>query len=344
RRILVRPDQLQALSGSMRQSAAQVNAMTHRLAGGFAGLDWEAHDKARVEAAVDSARSQARTLAGQAEGMAEFLKTRAELFVAADQRGIDPLGVPWSASGAPPGWVAQPWGGPSAEAAPSIIGGGWIGSQFPGLFGPEAPAGEVETPAGGPGTPAYIPQYDGTEPAPGTTNTAAGNPVEPPLTGFADNRSAALYDDIINQFAVGTNPRYAKRDLNQDGRIDTFCNIFVWDVTSAMGAEIPHKVGDDELDANETCDWLANQGPANGWRAVFAEEAQAFANEGLPVVAAWDSGGRGAGHVAIVRPGEYDQAAGPRIAQAGGTNFNDGTVAVGFGKSSMADVKYYVHP
>ena len=50
------------------------------------------------------------------------------------------------------------------------------------------------------------------------------------------NRSAANYNAVLDQFSVGNNPRYARRNGN------TYCNIFVWDATRAMGAEIPHWV------------------------------------------------------------------------------------------------------
>ena len=98
------------------------------------------------------------------------------------------------------------------------------------------------------------------------------------------SRSRGRYDDVINQFAVGVNLRYARRDGN------TYCNIFAWDVTRAMGAEIPHWVqrdgtpaqpferGAHELNANGAARWLRNHGGEHGWRRVSAEEAQRHAN------------------------------------------------------------------
>src|SRR5207302_9718 len=73
--------------------------------------------------------------------------------------------------------------------------------------------------------------YDGTTPAPGTTETRAWIPVDAAVSSDLSNRSRPLYDNVINQFAVAVNPRYAQRDINGDGYIDTFCNIFVSDVT-----------------------------------------------------------------------------------------------------------------
>lgn len=194
--------------------------------------------------------------------------------------------------------------------------------------------GRIPSPASG--------QYDGTRPAPGTTNTQAWIPVDAPLKGSPSNRNAATYADVIDQFAVGSNPRYQPRDGN------TYCNIFAWDVTKAMGAEIPHwvdaagnptDVGQGrELDANGVNQWLNNQGPSHGWREVSAEEAQEMANQGHPVVASWNNPG-GIGHIGVVRPGEINER-GPALAQAGARNFNDGHVKDSFGN---VPVQYFVN-
>ncbi len=184
--------------------------------------------------------------------------------------------------------------------------------------------------------------YDGSRPAPGTTNTDAWIPVDAPVKGDPAHRSAADYNNVINQFAVGSNPRYTPRGGN------TYCNIFVWDVTRAMGAEIPHWVdangaptrvgGGRELNANATSDWLHQHGAQHGWRKVSAAEAQRLANEGHPAVASWKNPG-GIGHIAMVRPGEIN-ANGPTIAQAGARNINNTHVRNTFGN---APVEYWVN-
>ncbi|MCS7081165.1 MAG: LysM peptidoglycan-binding domain-containing protein [Chloracidobacterium sp.] len=185
--------------------------------------------------------------------------------------------------------------------------------------------------------------YDGTRPAPGTTNVRAWEPINAPLQGDPANRNRATYDNVINQFAVGVNPRYARREGN------TYCNIFVWDVTRAMRAEIPHWVDANgnptavgrgrELDANATNQWLNTHGGRFGWREVSAEEAQRLANQGHPVVASWRNPG-GIGHIAIVRPGEMTSR-GPAIAQAGARNFNYGQLQDGFGNAR--GVQFFVN-
>lgn len=189
-------------------------------------------------------------------------------------------------------------------------------------------------------------QYNGSNPANGTTSMSRGRPVDAPVTSDASSRDPRLYDSVLNQFAVGNNQRYTRTSS------DTFCNIFVWDATKAMGAEIPHWVdangnpaavaapGSHELNANGVANWLESNGNQHGWRAVSAEEAQNWANSGKPAVAAWDSNSSNPGHVAMVRPGEYSSANGPTIAQAGGNNFNEGTAKQGFGNRSVV---YWVH-
>jgi hypothetical protein len=193
--------------------------------------------------------------------------------------------------------------------------------------------------------------YDGTTPAPGTTNTNASQPVNAPVHNDSSTRSAANYSNVINQFAVQFNPRYTPRDSNGDGVTDTFCNIFAWDVTSAMGAPIPHWVdrlvyqqltgslppnnaSQGELTATLTALWLQSQGATNGWSQVSAADAQSDANLGRPVVVCGD------GHIAIVRPGSIN-ANGPTTAQAGLYNFNLGHVYPYFPQGSA--VEYWAH-
>lgn len=172
--------------------------------------------------------------------------------------------------------------------------------------------------------------------------------INPPLTNLPGNRDPNIYTDVLNQFGVETNPRYDQRNNN------TYCNIFVWDATRAMGAEIPHwvvpksgapvEVGKGiELNANGVVNWLNKSGSQNGWHAETAVEAQQLANDGHPAVAVWNNPG-GIGHVAMVRPGEYSTTNGPCIAQAGGVNTSSGTVGQNFVVASKKDqMQYFVH-
>ena len=120
-----------------------------------------------------------------------------------------------------------------------------------------------------------------------------------------------------------------------------------------MGAEIPHWVDQEnnptvpgkgiELDANAVIQWLQNRGQNQGWKRVDSQQAQDLANQGFPVVVTWLNLG-GIGHIAVVRPGQYSLNQGPTIAQAGETNFNQGTVAQGFQRLPASQkVVYYYH-
>jgi hypothetical protein len=171
-----------------------------------------------------------------------------------------------------------------------------------------------------------------------------------PVLSAPGRRDPFLYDSVIDQFRVSQSPRYRRDQQNKD---ETYCNIFVWDVTKAMGAEIPHWVDGQgrrtedgvgsELDANALIGWLETSGAAAGWQEIDAARAQEVANRGYPVVAAWVNPG-GIGHLAVVRPGELSETGGPAIAQSGTVNFNRGTVEQGFrAKEAGREVIYFYH-
>ena len=188
------------------------------------------------------------------------------------------------------------------------------------------------------------------------TPYAAGKPCNPELFSTQSNRSAANYRAIINQFDVENNGRYK---VNKKGTGDTYCNIFMWDVTSAMSAEIPHYTdketgeprtypdtkGAMAMTANRMHDWLGKHGQTYGWKEATAEEAQAYANAGRPAVTVWKNSG-GHGHVQIVAPskdGTYNAQKGVAIAQAGRRLRNDAYATDIYGSSTMKQIKYYVH-
>lgn len=190
-------------------------------------------------------------------------------------------------------------------------------------------------------------QYDGVTPAPGTIETNAAKLVKPPLRNTANARAAATFDEVIDQFAVGHNPRYRPRSGN------TYCNIFLWDVTRAMDCEIPHWVdargnpaapfeaGAYEMNVNGTVAWLTNYGTKRfGWLLTDAATAQQYANTGCPAVALWRNPVGEHGHTVIVRPGQLLPTRGAATAQAGRLNFNQGHIKDSFGN---AVPKYYVH-
>jgi len=177
-------------------------------------------------------------------------------------------------------------------------------------------------------------------------------PVQPVMISKIGQRNPLLYQQVIDQFQVETQNRYKIKGH------DTYCNIFMWDVTSAMGAEIPHWVdektgvprrfpdikGARELNANDTVDWLRTYGKDYGWIKVSAEEAQMAANKGEPAITAFKNPG-GRGHFQIIRPSEYgyDKERGVFIAQAGAKNFNSGYITQVYQKNRLNEIEYYIH-
>ena len=91
-----------------------------------------------------------------------------------------------------------------------------------------------------------------------------------------DRRSPAAYSAVLDYFNVEhpNNHRY------QPGGGNTYCNIYVHDVTRAMRASIPHWVRDPsqtqppvgwrELSANATFDWLQRHAAGAGWVRIHA--------------------------------------------------------------------------
>lgn len=178
----------------------------------------------------------------------------------------------------------------------------------------------------------------------------AWKPVFPTVTSSSGNRSRELYQKVIDQFQVETNQRYEPDD-------NTYCNIFVWDVTRAMNAEIPHYIdaetnepmrygesGASQTSANAVYRWLRQSGETYGWHEVGAQQAQSLANQGKPVVAAKYSG-IGSGHVQMVCPsedGRYNPDRGVTVAQAGRNLTSYAPITEIYGKD-LSGVRYFAH-
>jgi hypothetical protein len=177
----------------------------------------------------------------------------------------------------------------------------------------------------------------------------------PTITSQVGERSASAYRAVINQFNVESNERYRVNKLGQD---DTYCNIFAWDVSHAMGAEIPHYINAStgepaqsgsanvqELDANSMNDWLNTYGKQYGWVQVSAQQAQTYANQGMPAVTSWKNP-NGHGHMQVVSPstdGTYNSARGVAIAQAGEHLYNYNYSTAVYSANSLKNVQYFAH-
>lgn len=166
--------------------------------------------------------------------------------------------------------------------------------------------------------------------------------VVAPLTSGSALRSAALLNKIVDQFNVDTAVRYQR----SPGPGGTKCNIFLNDVTRALGCEIAqmeHRAATIiELNANDQIDWLTSWRGANtGWREVGAIDARTRADLGYPTAVVWKNPG-GIGHVALAVPAPAGAIvdANVWIAQAGGRNFRLMQVQSGFGANK---VRYFTH-
>lgn len=176
---------------------------------------------------------------------------------------------------------------------------------------------------------------------------AAYKPVRPKKTNEPGHRAPEAYEEVMQAFDVANNGRYQPRNGA------TWCNIYVWDVTTAMGCEIPHYYNRytgapmtwdeaiknpgryNEMSAPRMTEWLENHGADYGWIECDEATAIAMANKGLPTVAA----GTNTGHVAMVAP-QRDGETGLMISQAGGRNFEHGPINQGFGRYQA---KFFYH-
>ena len=172
--------------------------------------------------------------------------------------------------------------------------------------------------------------------------------VTPDLTNIQGQRAPEKYVAVAKQFEVETNPRYVRgHDGNPANGQETYCNIYLWDTTKAMGCEVPHWVDPatgvevpmgkgKELSANGVCDWFQLHAMDAHWMQCGPTKAMLRASQGFPTVVIWKNPG-GIGHVAMVLPG-VDFI---HIAQAGASNFFDKSLATGFG--SVSPLMFYTH-
>lgn len=175
--------------------------------------------------------------------------------------------------------------------------------------------------------------FDGQTPPQEVRSRDVWRAIHAPLQSREGRRSAELYTQVINQFAAGNNPRYEPEAPNKPRG-----HIFVWDVTRAMNAEIPHFLGTRELSLARTCDWVRTEGSTRGWRRADVDAAVEAANEGKPVVAMpRDSSEYGIG---MVRPGALDADGRPRFAAANARRGNDLGCRDAFG---VMAVEFFVH-
>lgn len=171
-------------------------------------------------------------------------------------------------------------------------------------------------------------------------NVRRWEPLDAPVKNAAGARAPEQLRAVTAQFNVEANPRYTP-----GGPGITWCNIFVWDATRALQAEIPHWVPDAtaaggrrELNVNGTLEWLELVGRSAGWRDVVELTARERAAFGHPTVALWRNPKGGHGHIALLLPPRAGEI---HIAQAGRQCLFDVPLRKGFG--AVQPILFFTH-
>ncbi|MBL8924026.1 MAG: hypothetical protein JNJ54_34535 [Myxococcaceae bacterium] len=120
---------------------------------------------------------------------------------------------------------------------------------------------------------------DGSSPLPECLGRETWRALKAPFTSKEGKRTKESYEQAYKQFAIGFNDRY-----DEDAPGKPRGHIYVWDVSKAMGCEIPHFSGARELTLVQTLDWLRHEGPLRGWLKIAETEAANYANKGMLVV------------------------------------------------------------
>lgn len=174
--------------------------------------------------------------------------------------------------------------------------------------------------------------YDGLTAPAELTGRDVWKVVQAPLQSKPSRRARALYEQVLKQFAVASNPRYAP-DASGGER----SHIFVWDVSLAMNCEIPHFSGAKENNLSQTTDWVRHVGPMRGWVRVNSADIYDVAARGqLVVVVPKDPRQKG---IAIVHP--QPRALAP-VVVSGGTKRGWGiSLREALG---VVSCEYFTHP
>jgi hypothetical protein len=122
--------------------------------------------------------------------------------------------------------------------------------------------------------------FDGQTAPPELTSRDLWKALAPPVTSAPGQRDPERCLQVIHQFAVGTNPRYEPEAPGKPRG-----HIFLWDVSKAMGCEVPHFVGARELTVAQTVDWLRHEGPMRGWHKVADHDVLEVCKLGTLIIA-----------------------------------------------------------
>ncbi len=182
--------------------------------------------------------------------------------------------------------------------------------------------------------------YDGTAPAEGLSITSLDLVLVAPVQSYPFERTVIHTQNVINQYAVAINPRYAPRppELRDAG------HLFVFDVMSSLNTSLAHAFPTRfpgtfrSGTAQEIWKWLNETARQRGWRQVQGKALLEALGLGLPVIAMADTpvGPR----LAVVEPGASGPDAKPRLASAHEPRGQQQTPEQVFGTSP---VRYLAH-
>ena len=174
---------------------------------------------------------------------------------------------------------------------------------------------------------------------PGWLVTDIAAALDPPLRNAPGARSATNLLAVVAQFLLEVSPRYHPRDLDDDGHQETMCNVFLSDVTAALGCPVPRGDARKWLRANDQIDWLRSDAAVlAGWRETTAQTGAARAFVGFPTVVTFKAPS-GSGHVALLVPTPPGRT-GAYVAQAGRRCSSRLSLAGGFGD---LPVQFWTH-
>jgi hypothetical protein len=178
--------------------------------------------------------------------------------------------------------------------------------------------------------------YDGEVAAKEVSTKSTWRALKAPVKSSTKRRSARVLWTLLDQFAVGTNPRYVVQNPAAEHR----AHVFAWDVSMAMECEIPHYKNGREMTLAQTIDWLRLESIHKfGWKK-FLDPGEAIdaADRGeLVFVVPQDVKLR---QLAIVRPGGGGDDGLPRVASAGRPKGND----LGVVEAVHAQFVFFSHP
>jgi len=318
-RIVVIPEHLRQVSSNLRINSENIYSLATQLRGAANCLDWEVHATTNIDSRVNAACKQARDVAAQLMELSHFLSRKAQAFEDTDRQSAEGLRALDGSIMRFVGWPRSLW---------PIL--GWGRKLWPFLpVLPWRPGGFIDR------------------------NRRPSPIVERPELPGGGQKIVGAIDDLKvkgggkRNFIKGHDPN------NPDA---TYCNIFAMEFAKKMGVPLPESLDlngdgkiDDYLSANESLRWLrgtynnpigsTKTGAELGWKSIDANEAATLASRGYVVLAGWENPvSNQSGHMAVVRP--ESTIGNIRIAQAGSTNFSEGSLADGFGNLA---VEFFVY-